>query len=379
MATGKCLLCLKLSRQTGSSWLNAMRVSFFFRFILLLLCIWLSGCHSAGRVAEPSITFSKVPPASEEGPIKFYEIAGTVTGATTRQKIVLFAHTKRWWLLEPVASDPYTNITREAHWKRVTHAGSEYAALLVNPGYVPPTTLVTLPRPAGDVLAVASVKGIKQDGTTESRSIRKITFSGYEWELCDFYNDRAGTLNVWDPANAWVDRAGFLHLRISKEGDEWKSAAVRLQRSLGYGSYRFVVQDVSHLEPAAVFSMLTWDGGSSAHEMDIEVSRWGQPASKNAQFLIQPYYVAANVVRFETPAGPLTYSFRWEPGRVSFKAAGVARKSPEAEVIAEHTFTMGVPMPKNDCVRINLYRFGNRANPLRNGAEVIVEKFEYLP
>ena len=37
------------------------------------------------------------------------------------------------------------------------------------------------------------------------------------------------------------------------------SAEVKLSRSLGYGSYRFVVQDVAHLEPAAVFALFTWD------------------------------------------------------------------------------------------------------------------------
>lgn len=214
--------------------------------------------------------------------------------------MVLFARVNNLWWLAPVPTDPYTEIEPGEQWKNYTRAGSEYAAMLVNAEYRPPNRLVSLPHAGGDVVAVASVKETNRSGAPPAPvPIRKINFSGYEWEVCDDPNDRAGTLNVWDPANAWTDGHGFFHLRLSKEGNEWKSAAVRLLRSLGYGSYRFVVQDSSHLEPGAVFSMLTWDGVSFPHEMDIEVSKWGQPDSKNAQYVVQPYYVPANVVRFE--------------------------------------------------------------------------------
>ena len=36
--------------------------------------------------------------------------------------------------------------------------------------------------------------------------------------------------------------------------------------------------------------------------MSIEISRWGH----QARYLLQPYYVAANVHRFNEPAGTLT-------------------------------------------------------------------------
>ncbi len=97
---------------------------------------------------------------------------------------------------------------------------------------------------------------------------------------------------------------------------------MQLTRSLGYGSYHFVVRDSSQLEPAAVLSMLTWDGAAVAQnhrEIDIEIARWGDPVSKNAQYAIQPYSVPANVARFVAPAGLLTHSFRWEPGQVTFQ------------------------------------------------------------
>ena len=74
--------------------------------------------------------------------------------------------------------------------------------------------------------------------------------------------------------------------------------------------------DVSRLEPAAVFALFTWDEDGPTREMDIEISRWGEPADKNAQYVIQPYVVPANTVRFTAPEGTLTYRIDWQPGKV---------------------------------------------------------------
>lgn len=55
--------------------------------------------------------------------------------------------------------------------------------------------------------------------------------------------------------------------------------------------------------------MLTYDyaGGALRNlEMSIEISRWGHPAKEAARYLLQPYYVAANVHRYNEPAGTLT-------------------------------------------------------------------------
>jgi hypothetical protein len=157
---------------------------------------------------------------------------------------------------------------------------------------------------------------------------------------------------------------------------------VMLTRSLGYGLYRFVVQESSHLEPAAVLGMFTWDdsGADQNHrEVDVEISRWGDANSKNTQYVVQPYYVPANVVRFMTPAGAVTHSFRWEPGRVSFESALGAGTGRPGRVVSEHVFTSGVPSPGGELVHLNLYSFDNKRNPLRNASEVVIEKFEYLP
>ena len=113
--------------------------------------------------------------------------------------------------------------------------------------------------------------------------------------------------------------------------------------------------------------------------MSVELSRWGDTASKNAQYVVQPYYVPANVLRFMAPPGALTHSFRWEPGRVTFRTVRGSTTDNESHVVAEHVFTSGVPSPGSESVHLNLYIFGNADKSLQKEVEVVIEKFEYLP
>ena len=85
------------------------------------------------------------------------------------------------------------------------------------------------------------------------------------------------------------------------------AAEVSLTRSLGYGTYVFVVRDVSLFEPArglrASSRGMPIAGAQNHREMGIEISQWGDPANKNAQYVVQPYYMPANVARFARRRG----------------------------------------------------------------------------
>lgn len=333
-----------------------------------MVCALLAGCASPHTQVEPSIEFTRLPPAGEGSALKLVAIEGRVANHQAGQRIVLYARSGRWWV-QPFANEPFTTVQADFTWKSSTHPGSAYAALLVEPGYQPPATSDALPAKGGPIVASLSVEGAK----LAPSDARTLQFSGYEWRTRQTPSDPGGTHNDYDPANAWTDDHGYLHMRIAGTPGHWTCAEVNLTRSLGYGSYSFVVRDVSQLEPSAAFTMLTWDDTGPQREMDMEISRWGEPTSKNAQFVVQPYHVPANSVRFEAPAGRVTYVLNWEPGRASFQATRGT-----SEIIARHAFTSGIPSPGNESIHMNLYVFGNR-NPLWHGTEVIVEKFEYLP
>jgi len=342
-------------------------------FIQASFWIMMGGCHSPRAHVEPAIEFTKLPPVGEGSPFKVDAIEGRVSGARSDQRVVLFARAGLWWV-QPFADRPYTQI-QGSNWKGTTHPGNAYAALLVKPDYKPPPTTKTLPEAGGNVLAVA----IAESAILAQPVVKTLHFSGYEWEIRQTASEPGGARNLYDPSNAAVDKKGHLHLRIAKKGGEWSSAEVHLTRSLGYGSYSFVVQDVSQLEPAAVLNISIWDNTGPSREMDIETSRWGELNSKNAQYVIQPYYIPANVVRFLAPRGVLTYSFLWEPGRASFSTVRGSSSRTGSLSVAQHAFTSGIPSPGQESTHINFYVFDNKKNPLKREAEVIIENFEYLP
>jgi hypothetical protein len=359
-------------------------------FAVLLLCFVLTGCHSSSRNSAPTVAFSKVAAAYQESPYnadiienRDYRkdvIEGRVTGAQAGQQIVLYAKTDGRWGVCRQPGTPFTNIESDGRWKASVHLGIQYAALLVDPIYNPPEQTESLPIIGNGVVALAVVDG--KGPAPVLPSPKTLNFSGYEWTTNTGPIFRAGSRNFFDPANVWTDERGALHLRISGSPGKWAGAEVKLTRSLGYGTYRFQVRDASHLEPSAVLALVTWDGvgtESTRRELDVELGRWGDPDNTNVNYVVQPYYVPANILAFRVPPGAYTHSFRWESGKVTFSTVAGSGNSVGGRVINRHVFTSGVPSPGAESVRIGLYVFHKGKIPLKNENEVIIDKFEYLP
>jgi hypothetical protein len=73
---------------------------------------------------------------------------------------------------------------------------------------------------------------------------------------------------------------------------------VVLNRSLGYGTYTFVVRETAGIDPNAVLGLFLWDPVAFRihnRELDIEISRWGDPKNSNSQFVVQPYSRPGNL------------------------------------------------------------------------------------
>jgi hypothetical protein len=349
---------------------------------ILITCSYVTtGCEATGRGNVPAIEFTQVPAAGAGGSDTHEFIEGRVSRAGPKQQLVIYAKSGKLWWVQPSARAPFTSIQPDLTWKNWTHRGVEYAVLMVNPGYKPPPTLAALPEGssmnAGGVIAQASVQG-KGGGYIPPAPV-SIRFSGYDWEVRQEPGDQGGKTNLFVPGNVWTDAQGFLHLRIAQKDGQWTCGEVRLKVSRGHGLYLFTIRDLSQLDPAAVLSLKTWDdvaADQNHRDVGIEVSRWGEPTSMNAQYIIQPYYEPSNVFRFVAPAGTLRWSFRWEPGRVAFQTAPRLGNAP---TLASHVFTSGVPLPGGESVEMTLYVYRNSRIPLKKGSEVVIEKFEYLP
>jgi hypothetical protein len=335
-----------------------------------------AGCGGHTR-NKPVIQFTRVPPAGEGGPDKLDRMEGLVSGARPGQRIVVYAKAGPVWWVQPLGFRPFTAIDSDSTWKTATHLGTQYGAILVNPGYQPALTLKALPPEGGLVAAVTSISA----GPGPVVVDQKLSFSGYEWSIRHIASDRNGAVSYYDPANASVDAGGNLHLRISRQTDHSVCSQVALTSHLGYGTYLFTVKDTSQLEPAATLTMMTYDDLAVEHhrEMDIEVSRWGDSKNKNGDYVVQPYFFPENKVIFEIPVGKMTNSLHWEAGRATFETAHAPGRGSKASLVARNVFTTGIPSPGSEVIVIDFCDFKFSKVPLQNAAEVVIEKFQYLP
>src|ERR1700675_1966979 len=352
---------------------------FLQRSLLLVLCIGLNSCRSHKANSRPSIEFTNIPPAAQGGRERVDTISGRVRNARPKQQIVIYAHSGQWWV-QPWSDHPFIPIKADSTWSTETHLGFEYAALLVEPDYHPLPTTDVAPTQGGSVALVTIVKGV---GTPQIAPTGSLKFSGHDWSVRMVASDKGGTNNLYDPENAWTDASGALHMQIKKKSGMWSCAEIFLNRSLGYGTYSVTVRDTSHLEPAAVFSMFTFDEWASEQhfrEMDVEVGGRGNAANKNnAQYAIQPFYVPGNLFLFAAPSGTLTYVLRWESGHATFRTFRGRSAGVGAQLVSEHEFTSGIPVPGKAMPRLIFYVVASDKNPMQKPSEVVVEKFEYLP
>jgi hypothetical protein len=347
--------------------------------IVFFSALGVLGCRSENKSVTASIIFTEVPPAAQGGRERLDTISGRVAGARSGQRIVVYAKSGPWWV-QPWPEQPFIPIQSDSTWSTQTHLGYQYAALLVNPDYHPAPTIDVAPTPGGSVVALKTVDGV---GSLPDLPTVPLRFSGYDWKVRTVSAARGGLNNLYDADNVWTDKSGALHLRISDKPSGWTCAQVVLVRSLGYGTYNFVVRDTSHLDPSVVLGLHTFDGAAGDQhfrEWDVEIGRWGRAASReNAQFGIQPFYVPGNLARFTELPGTLTYSTLWEPGRAVFKAFRGNSIQPGVQPFYQHTFTAGVPSPGQELLEVMFYIVASKKTPLQKNTEVVIEKFEYLP
>lgn len=348
--------------------------------ILLILFTTQFACGFInGTPDKPTLAITTIPPDVPGGPERLELIKGTVAGAHQNHRIVIYAFSGGIWWVQPMANNPYTAIDPAGNWSSKIHLGNEYAALLVEESYKPPARLDKLPAAVAPVLAMTVSKGqpVPVPPTVA------LQFSGYEWEVRTTESNRGGGRNLFSPKNVWVDGEGKLHLRIAKENDQWTAAEVMSRKSFGYGTYRFVLQDTAKLDPKMAITLFTWHKTNlvvNDREIDIEISRWDNPKNKNSQYVIQPYYLPEKSTRFESPAGMITHSFRWEPNQVFFQSVkGDGTKPTATKPIFEHAFTSGIPPAEGEPVCMNFYLFRAAPPASGTGAEIVIEKFIFLP
>ena len=134
------------------------------------------------------------------------------------------------------------------------------------------------------------------------------------------------------PEHVWVDASGQLHRHITYRDGRWLAAEVILDRSLGYGTYRFdLASPTGGLDPNVVLGLFTWsdDPAYNHREIDIEFRQVGRcRRSTEPQYVVQPYNGAGNLFSFAQPGEASTaHQFTWASNRVSFLSTTAAGRT----------------------------------------------------
>lgn len=205
---------------------------------------------------------------------------------------------------------------------------------------------------------------------------KTLVFGGHSWVVRSDATPSGPGPNLWSGTddNVRLDLQGRLHLRITQRNGQWYCPEVSTAAPIAYGEYSFYVDGrVDLLDPNVVLGLFVYENDTS--EIDVEMSRWGDPTAQNAQFVIQPGWVPWNTHRFQVDLNGdySTYRIGWFADRVDFEAlhGHVPAPAPAAQVIDRWTHALGGrPVPDREHMHINLWLMGGR--PPINGQEVEV-------
>jgi len=104
---------------------------------------------------------------------------------------------------------------------------------------------------------IASVLALLMAACASSPA-KTIRFSGYDWKVKSGTHEGPGP-NNWSENNVWVDQDGYLHLKLTKQGERWYCAEVLTKDRLGFGRYQFwVVGRVDRLDPNVVLGLFNY-------------------------------------------------------------------------------------------------------------------------
>lgn len=204
---------------------------------------------------------------------------------------------------------------------------------------------------------------------------RTLEFGGYSWNV---KNGNFGPgPNWWTDAttDVYTDANGALHLPIVNKNGTWYSSEIYLPNSLGYGTYRFeTASRVDLIDPNMVLGLFLYQ--DDTHELDIEYSRWGWAAGPNVGYSVQPASTKGNNFQYSVTlqGAPVINKINWQADRIDF------RISQNGTILNKWTYTGANNfIPGSERVHLNFWLMSGLAPMDGKNAEVIINKFEFIP
>ena len=182
---------------------------------------------------------------------------------------------------------------------------------------------------------------------------------------------------------SWTDQKGYLHLRMETHDGQWTCAEVNLTRSLGYGTYRFVVQDSAHLEPSAVLGMFAFDLEGKGDGPQRTGHR-AEPLGQSNRARMRNMWFSRFMFRKTSPDFPCRpvsspTPFVGNPGVASFKTVAGSAINPRVEGHQRTCLHRRCPASRSGDSSHRFLRLLSVQNLEQRPVEVVIEKFEYLP
>jgi hypothetical protein len=238
-------------------------------------------------------------------------------------------------------------------------------------------------------------------------------FGGYTVQVKRDAFAACGPGNNWfsDDTVSYDSAKDELKLQFRKIGGKWVGSEVRIlldQMPYVYGKYEFSVKSIQiknivsgvtklNLDKDLVLGLFTWDPTEDYathenwnHEVDIEISQWGQAGNKDLQFLVQPPE-APHYYRFWSGAGntldqaPHVYQFTWLPTSMEWytDAQSTTYTYTTSQALGAGLEDRIQCLPANVEVRINLWNMNGNSRPSSmtdtDVVEVVIDDFNFVP
>ena len=215
-----------------------------------------------------------------------------------------------------------------------------------------------------------------------------IKFSGYEWEVRQAEKEGPGP-NFWKSENAFVDKDGRLHLKITKDADHWSCAEITSKRKFPFGRYQFQIEGrIDLLDKNIVLGLFNYPtpeiGKDTTNEIDIEFARWGEKKNANGNYTIWPYKFGvpqtSKTFEFALNGDNTTHRFLWRSDSIKYQSLNGHRDDNQFEF---SSFLLKPAKPLDAIpqkplpLHFNLWLFHGLEPSDGKEVEIIIKSFKY--
>ncbi len=132
------------------------------------------------------------------------------------------------------------------------------------------------------------------DKPTPAPASQTLAWKGHTWKIT---NGGMAGVAKGNPANVFIDKNGYVHLRIVNNDGVYTAAEIFSTDKIGYGTYQWWIQgSIDNMDKSTVLGLFPYGpvagiGEDAENELDIEFSKWNNTLCKgtcNADFTFYP-------------------------------------------------------------------------------------------